>query len=136
MVDYFSKWVEVEQLAKISEQMAFTSVANAQSNNQAEVTNREILRGLRTRLDHARGSWFNELPSVLWALRMTPKEMTGVTPFHLVYGGKVVVPMEVGVESNWLHLYDEGNAERRYMELDLVDKTWDKATIRLMAYRQ
>ncbi|XP_042401063.1 uncharacterized protein LOC121991105 [Zingiber officinale] len=100
-----------------------------QSNDQLEVTNREILRGLRARLDHTEGNWVDELPSVLWALRTTPKEATDVTPFHLVYGDEALVPMEVEVASDRVQLYDEGNVERRLMKLDLVDEARDKAVI-------
>ncbi|XP_042415363.1 uncharacterized protein LOC122004564 [Zingiber officinale] len=82
------------------------------------------------------GSWINELPNVLWALRTTSKEGTGLTPFHLVYGGKAVVPVEVGLESDRVQHYDEGNAERRLLELDLMDEARAKAAVRLMAYRQ
>ncbi|XP_042401074.1 uncharacterized protein LOC121991117 [Zingiber officinale] len=62
--------------------------------------------------------------------------MTDITPFHVVYGGEAVVYVEVGVESDRVHLYDEGNAERTYMELDLVDEARDKAVIQPIAYRQ
>ncbi|XP_042457675.1 uncharacterized protein K02A2.6-like [Zingiber officinale] len=65
-------------------QQAFTSVAYLQSNGQAEVTNREILRVLRAQLDHEGGCWVDELNEVLWVLRMTPKDGPGATPFHLV----------------------------------------------------
>ncbi|XP_042414696.1 uncharacterized protein LOC122003691 [Zingiber officinale] len=51
-----------------------------------------------------------------------PKEGTGVTPFHLVYGGEAVIPVEVGIESDQLQQYDVDNAERRQLELDLVDE--------------
>ncbi|XP_074556562.1 uncharacterized protein LOC141812469 [Curcuma longa] len=88
-------------------QQAFTSVAYPQANGQAEVTNREILRGLKTKLDHEGGSWVEELPCVLWAYRTTPRESTGMTPFHLVYGGEVVVPMEVEVPSDRRRLYEK-----------------------------
>ncbi|XP_042422974.1 uncharacterized protein LOC122010503 [Zingiber officinale] len=111
-------------------------MAYPQHNGQAEVANQEILRVLYARLDQMRGSWVDELPSVLWALRTTPKEMTGTTPFHLVYDGEAVVPVEVEVEFDRVQLYDEWNAERRHMELDLVDKTRAKAVVRLTAYRQ
>ncbi|XP_042466126.1 uncharacterized protein LOC122048651 [Zingiber officinale] len=121
VMDYFSKWVEVEPLTRISEKMA-------------EVTNREILKGLRARLDHAGGNWVDKLPSVLWALHTTPKEVTGVTPFQLMYGGEAVALVEVGVKSDQVQLYDERNIERRLMELDLVDESRDKAIVRLMAY--
>ncbi|XP_042379896.1 uncharacterized protein LOC121972274 [Zingiber officinale] len=59
-----------------------------------------------------------------------------MTPFHLVYDGEVVAPMEVGVESDRVQHYDDGHTERRMMELDLVDETWAKAAVRLTAYRQ
>ncbi|XP_042472446.1 uncharacterized protein LOC122055125 [Zingiber officinale] len=107
-----------------------TKLGLPQSNGQAEVTNQEILICLRTWLGHAGGSWVDELSSVLWALRTTPKEATGVTPFQLVYEGEAVVPVEVGVES------DRCNSTMKCrMELDLVDEVQDKAVIRLMAYR-
>ncbi|XP_042456768.1 uncharacterized protein LOC122041218 [Zingiber officinale] len=64
------------------------------------------------------------------------KETIGVTPFQLVYGGEAVVLVEVGVESDRVRFYEEGNGERSLMELDLVDEVRDKATIRIMAYRQ
>ncbi|XP_042410364.1 uncharacterized protein LOC121999798 [Zingiber officinale] len=93
-----------------------------EGNGQVEVINREILRVLRARLDHMGGSWVDELPGVLWALRTTPKEAISVTPFQLVYDNEVVFPVEVRVESDQVQLYDERNAERRLIELDLVDE--------------
>ncbi|XP_074561342.1 uncharacterized protein LOC141817608 [Curcuma longa] len=178
-VDYFSKWIEAEALAKITEaavmkflwknlvcrygiphrlisdngrqfqgkkiqawckglgiQQVFTSVAYPQGNGQAEVANRKILRGLKTKLDHEGGSWVDELPCVLWAYRTTPRESTGMTPFHLVYGGEAVVPVEVGLESTRRQFYDEDNEGRRLMELDLVTEEREKAATRLTAYRQ
>ena len=78
----------------------------------------------------------DEVSGVLWAIRTTLKEGTGVTPFHLVDGGEAVIPVEVGVESARIQNYDDDNAERRNMELDLVEEERAKASIRLMAYRQ
>ncbi|XP_042455651.1 uncharacterized protein LOC122040402 [Zingiber officinale] len=56
--------------------------------------------------------------------------------FHLVYDGEALVSVEVKVEFDRVQHYDKENGERRLMELDLVDKAWDKVVIRLMAYRQ
>ncbi|XP_042396457.1 uncharacterized protein LOC121986558 [Zingiber officinale] len=71
-----------------------------------------------------------------YRLGSTMKERTGATPFHLVYGGEAIVPVEVWVESDRIRVYDENNAERRHLELDLVDETRAKAAVWLMAYRQ
>ncbi|XP_042387607.1 uncharacterized protein LOC121979686 [Zingiber officinale] len=117
-------------------QQTFTSVAYPQSNEQAEVANREILRILRVQLDHVGGSWADELPGVLWAIHTNPKEEMRVTPFHLVYGGEAVIHVEVGIEADRLQQYSEGNAEWRLLELDLVDEACAKAAVQLTTYRQ
>ncbi|XP_042380224.1 uncharacterized protein LOC121972640 [Zingiber officinale] len=64
------------------------------------------------------------------------KEGTNMTPFHLVYGGEAIVPVEVRVESDRVKYYGEDNTERRLVELDLVDEAGDNATIRLTSYQQ
>ncbi|XP_074572624.1 uncharacterized protein LOC141829108 [Curcuma longa] len=139
-VDYFSKWVEAEALTRITEEAVIKFLWKRSSadtaNGQAEVTNREILCGLKTKLDHEGGSWVEELPCVLWSYRTTPRESTGITPFHLVYGGEAVVPIEVGVQSNRRRLYDEDNGECRRMELAFVTDDRDRAVARLTTYRQ
>ncbi|XP_042415351.1 uncharacterized protein LOC122004546 [Zingiber officinale] len=68
--------------------------------------------------------------------RTTPKEGTGLTPFHLVYDDEAVIPVEVKLESDRVQHYDKGNAERRLLELDLVNEARTKAAIRPMTYRQ
>ncbi|MCI68061.1 gag-pol polyprotein, partial [Trifolium medium] len=40
-------------------------------NGQVEAANRVILRGLKRRLDEAKGNWAEELHHVLWAYRTT-----------------------------------------------------------------
>ena len=44
-----------------------------QSNGQAEATKKTLLSVLKKRLEKAKGKWVEELPSVLWAYRTTPR---------------------------------------------------------------
>ncbi|RDX88963.1 Retrovirus-related Pol polyprotein, partial [Mucuna pruriens] len=71
---------------------SFTSVEHPQANGQAEVANRVILRGLRRRLEEAKGRWAEELPQVLWSYHTTPHSTTDETPFRLTYGSEAMIP--------------------------------------------
>lgn len=46
-----------------------------------------------------RDDWCLSVLAVLWAYRTTCKKLAGHTPFKLVYGQKVVVPIEYIVPS-------------------------------------
>ncbi|XP_052110324.1 uncharacterized protein LOC127741598 [Arachis duranensis] len=77
----------------------FSSVEHPQTNSQVEATNKVILQGLRKRLDQKKGTWADELASVLWSYRTTPQSSTEETPCQLTYGVNTVIPMEVGEPS-------------------------------------
>ncbi|XXG77288.1 hypothetical protein AAC387_Pa08g1468 [Persea americana] len=75
----------------------YSTPAYPQSNGQAEISNKVIIDRLEKRLDRAKGRWAEELPSVLWAYRTTPRCFTSATPFSLAYGMEAVIPLEVGL---------------------------------------
>ena len=55
--------------------------AHPQANGQVEVTNRSLLKIIKTQLVGAKGIWSDELPSILWAYRTIARTPTGETPF-------------------------------------------------------
>ena len=67
-----------------------------------------MLKIIKTRLEGANGIWPEELPSVLWAYRMTARTPTGETPFRLTYENEVVIPAEIGLTSYRVYNHDEG----------------------------
>ena len=75
----------------------YSTLAYPQGNGQAEISNKVILDGLKKRLDKSKEKWVEELPSVLWAYRTTPRRSTSATPFSLSYGMEAVIPLEVGL---------------------------------------
>ncbi|XP_071718730.1 uncharacterized protein [Rutidosis leptorrhynchoides] len=81
-------------------QESFTSMAYPQANGQVEVTNRDIVPGIKARLGKHQLGWVDELQHVLWPHRTTPKDSTNETPFSLVYGIEAVIPAEVLVPTN------------------------------------
>ncbi|XP_050217638.1 uncharacterized protein LOC126668489 [Mercurialis annua] len=91
--------------------LRFTSVTHPQSNGMTEVTNRTIVNGLKKRLDEAKGRWADELHSVLWSYRTTPKAGTGRTPYSLTYGCEAMVPVEIGMPTIRVQYFDEQQNE-------------------------
>ncbi|XP_057793079.1 uncharacterized protein LOC131009684 [Salvia miltiorrhiza] len=146
-VDYFSKWVEAEAVGKIDERVTdfcdrmditqrFVSVAHPQANGQVELANRTICEGIKKRLTQSKGKWVEELDTVLWAYRTSPKTATVEAPFTLVYGSNAVIPAEARLESYRITTYDtEHNAELRRAELDLVEAQRDEARVRAAKYK-
>ena len=123
-IDYFTKWVEAEALATITEKNIrtfvwrniicrfriprvlisdngkqfnnnayrdfcselgvknhYSSPAHPQANGQVEVTNRSLLKIIKTQLEGAKGIWPNELLSILWAYCTIARTPTRKTPF-------------------------------------------------------
>ncbi|XP_064997182.1 uncharacterized protein LOC135632503 [Musa acuminata AAA Group] len=146
-VDYFTKWVEAELLAAITEQqmekfvwrnlLRFSSVAHPQTNGLAEVTNRSILDGLKRRVSVARSSWTNELPSVLWALRTTPKTAIGESPYNLTFGIEAVLPPEVAIATLRTEGYDErASDEGLRANLDMLKERRAEAHLKALSYKK
>ncbi|KAJ9556978.1 LOW QUALITY PROTEIN: hypothetical protein OSB04_011592 [Centaurea solstitialis] len=77
-----------------------------QSNGLAESSNKVIINSIRKRLKGAKGKWVEELPSVLWANRTTPRASTGQTPYSLVYGCEAVLPIEARIPVARNRTYD------------------------------
>jgi hypothetical protein len=74
-----------------------------------------ILQGLKPRIfdrfkPYVR-KWVKELPSVLWALRITMSRATGHTPFSLVCGSEAMLPTEVEHKSFRVQHFSEEQSD-------------------------
>ncbi|KAK4400700.1 hypothetical protein Sango_1176100 [Sesamum angolense] len=100
-VEYYSKWVEVEALAKFLE--------------------KEVMKNIICRIDIPRslisdnGAQFQGKRIVAWCK----------TPFHLVYGTEAIIPIEIGEETQRIAGYDPKNcrAERAFDLVTIEEKT-------------
>ena len=98
--------------------------------------NRSLLKIIKTRLEGVKGIWPKELPSILWAHRITARTPIGETPFRLTYGSEAVIPAEVGLTSYRVDNHDERkNDEAMRLQLDLVNKVREIAEQRLARYQ-
>ncbi|XP_071728067.1 uncharacterized protein [Rutidosis leptorrhynchoides] len=98
-IDYFTKWVEAKAVRNIT--------AHPQANGLCEVTNRDIVSGIKKRLCEKQTGCVDELPNVLWAHRTTFKKSTGETPFSLVYGSEAVIPAKILVPKHRIVNFEE-----------------------------
>ncbi|XP_027158174.1 uncharacterized protein LOC113780841 [Coffea eugenioides] len=127
----FKSWCE-----NLGIKQHFTSVGHPQVNGQAENFNRTLLHGLKTRLHRVGSSWVEELPSVLWSYRTTPRSSMQETPFSLTYGAEAVIPAEILTPNPRLTAYvAEVNGEERQLDLDLIDEKRDLASTRIVSYK-
>ncbi|KAI3769901.1 hypothetical protein L6452_01015 [Arctium lappa] len=106
-----------------------------QSNGLAESSNKTIINSIKKRFKAAKGKWVEELTSVLWANRTTPRTSTGQTPFSLVYGCEVVLAIEVRLTTS-RHTSVEHNLVDLSYDLDALEEFREAAYIRMAAQKQ
>ncbi|XP_059070597.1 uncharacterized protein LOC131860231 [Cryptomeria japonica] len=70
-----------------------------QANGQVEVTNRELENILTKTVALHKRDWAIWLLEAVWAYRTTLKTTTGLTPYEMVYGKKVVLPIEFEIKT-------------------------------------
>ncbi|KAJ9547133.1 hypothetical protein OSB04_019676 [Centaurea solstitialis] len=97
-----------------------------QSNGLAESSNKTIINSIRKRLKAAKGRWVEELPSVLWANRTTPRTSTGQTAFSLVYGCEAVLPIESQVPVARHRTIEQNSIDLCY-DIDALEELREKA---------
>ena len=114
----------------------YSSPVHPQANRQVEVTNRSLLKIIKTRLEEAQGVWPEVLPSVLWTYRTTARTPIGETLFQLAYGSDAIIPTEVGLTSYRIDNHNERrNDEAIHLQLDLLDEVREIAKQRLVRYQ-
>ena len=111
-----------------------------QANGQAEASNKVLIGILEKMMEENPRDWHYLLSETLWAYRTSKRSATGVSPYSLVYGHDVVLPMEVVVPSlrvakqNGLTL-EEYN-EAMIMELENIDEERMQALNNLIAQKK
>ncbi|RDX67749.1 Tf2-11, partial [Mucuna pruriens] len=132
----FASKVTTEFCEGLKIKQLFTSVEHPQSNDQAEVANKVILRGIRKHLEEAKGRWADELSQVLWSYHTTPHSTTGETPFRLTYGTEAMIPVEIGEPSPRVSFFVQSNNEEELRtNLDLLQEVREIAHIREYAVK-
>jgi hypothetical protein len=106
----------------------------AQANGQAESSNRTLINLIKKNISDNPKHWHKILSEALWAYRISKHSATKVSPFELVYGQEVVLPVEISLNAvrftrqNDLTIMDHYNSM-----MDNIDEMTDKRVIALGA---
>ncbi|KAL0437676.1 UNVERIFIED_CONTAM: hypothetical protein Sradi_0475500 [Sesamum radiatum] len=91
---------------------------------------------IKRRLDRVGGNWTEELTSVLWAYRTTPRGSPLENPFSLVYGTEAIIPAKLGMPSHRvMNFSEECNKDLLKENLDLIEELREKAFIHMQRYK-
>jgi hypothetical protein len=99
----------------------------AQANGQDESSNKTLIKLIKKKIEENPKRWHEVLSEALWAYCISKHSTTKVTPFELVYGKEVVLPMEVNLDDlqiarqNELSVVDYHN-----LILDRLDEVSDE----------
>jgi hypothetical protein len=119
--------------------LKFVSAAHPKTNGQVEKANGLIYNRIKKRLlaplEKSKHAWLDELPFVLWSLRTTPNATTQETPFFLVHGAEVVLPVKITHEAPRIAAYDETTStEALQDDVDALNEARDIALARATQY--
>ncbi|GAU10124.1 hypothetical protein TSUD_420000, partial [Trifolium subterraneum] len=152
-VDYFTKWIEAEPLAKISASnilrffkrdvlARFGIPQVVVTDNGTQFTNKKFQEFLAaigttqhfTSVEHPQTNGQAEAANRV----TTPHSTTGETPFRLTYGTEAVIPVEIGEPSSRIEypLEEDINDELLREELDLVEELRTGAYLREATLKQ
>ncbi|XP_075479325.1 uncharacterized protein LOC142520209 [Primulina tabacum] len=143
-VDYFSKWIEAEPLAKITEEedvrflwknivCRYGIPRKLISDNGRQFQGKKIT------------SWCQEMKIIQSFTSVAYPQANGQTEVNnriivqalkaRLHGKEAVLPVEIGQSSTRIESYPNDNDQSRAVELDLVEERRDRAAIRMEAYR-
>jgi hypothetical protein len=129
MSHQFSEFVESMKIKLLN-----SSPYYVQANGQAKASNKVLIKIIKRRIKDNLRRWHKKLSEALWAHRTSRHGATKVTPFELVYGQKVVLPVEIGLQS--LRLTRQGSlSAKEYHEL-MLDKIDDVPESRFKALEE
>ncbi|RVX04727.1 hypothetical protein CK203_024997 [Vitis vinifera] len=155
-IDYFTKWVEAASYARLTSAgvasfirshiicryevlTSLFRIEGPQTNGAVEAANKNVKRILRRMVETSR-DWSEKLPFALWAYKTSFRTSTGTTPYSLVYGMKVVLPIEIEMGSLRVALEQQipeaDQAQARFDQLNLLDERRLRAADHVRAYQR
>jgi hypothetical protein len=71
----------------------------AQANGQAKSSNKTLIKLIKKKIEENPKRWHEVLSEALWPYHISKHSAIKVTPFELVYGQEVILPVEVNLDA-------------------------------------
>jgi hypothetical protein len=102
----------------------FSSGYHPQSNGVVDRANELIFLGIKKCLfDQKKGKWTDEFTKVIWSHNTTVSKVTGLTPFHLLFGTEAMTPKKIKNESMRVVKEKEIEEVDQKVEKDMIELT-------------
>ncbi|XP_070041184.1 uncharacterized protein [Nicotiana tomentosiformis] len=99
---------------------------NVAANGLAEAFNKTLCNLLKKDVSKYKRDWHDRIEEALWSYRTTHRTPIQETPYALIYGVEVVLPLERQIPSLRLAIQegitDEENARLRLAEMEALDE--------------
>ncbi|CAL9011754.1 unnamed protein product [Prunus brigantina] len=137
VVDYFTKWAEAEPIATITERTSYADLVSYTPYLPIMVSNL-IMPSFVSCVPSSTSSISLHLQLILKLMAKTSHQTsTGNTPYALAFGAKAVVPIEIGMATHIVEVFQaEANDEQMNLNLDLVDERRHYAQLHNALYQQ
>jgi len=116
-----------------------SSMYHASATGLAEAFNKTLCNLLKNIAAKSKRDWHDRLGEALWAYRTTYKTLTQSTPFALMYGVEVVLPLELQILSLRVTiqegLTEDENHKLRLAKLEALDEKRLQAQQKLECYQ-
>jgi hypothetical protein len=109
-----------------------------QGNGVAKSSNKSLITVIKKVLTENKKAWLIHLKYALWANRISTKRSIGISPFQMVYGTDVILPINIAllVMKLWQVSNEEPNdVTRRINQLVEVQQNRAKVNERLQRYQ-
>eukprot|EP00253_Pinus_taeda_P003608 PITA_03608 len=136
---YFYNHMMVELAAKLGLSHDSSTPYYLQANGQVEAINKVLKRMLQRMIGVHKRSWHLILYLALWAYQKLVRNATGFTPFQLVYGLEVILPVQCEILSLKLAvdlLPRTSEEEAHFLELIQLDETHRNAASTNEAHKE
>ncbi|KAH9303816.1 hypothetical protein KI387_008220, partial [Taxus chinensis] len=88
---------EIDKMSQIS--LSHSYDYYPYGNRQDESSNKNIVTIVHNLVDENQRNWHKKLYDALWADRITPKKAIGMSPFQMLYGFEVDIPLTIEMSS-------------------------------------